>query len=517
MPHTEPLSSIVPTPDAISRVALFHDPAFAAYPSAPPFDPGEPYPEYPWRGHTIHGPNRVYEAVRWLLAELGLDVERFGAPDWSPFRDWVKPGGTVIIKPNLVDLKQGWIALGGERILDMVTHGSVLRPLVDYAYLAVGAAGKIVVGDAPLVHADFEGVVDGAGIRPMVRELASRGVPVELLDFREEYFSRWSGECRKLSGDPLGNSVLDFGTRSALDPLDTDPPAQYFTLADNTDERVEPQRHHFKGRHEYCIPNTILGCDLFINVPKMKTHVKTGVTLSLKNLMGVTHYRRWMPHHRTGAPPSGDEYPVDPGVVLRNRERILRRIAHLPGGETLIRAAAYVRHAAARAAGHRDKTVIHGGWYGNDTLWRTLVDLNRVLFYGRPGGVFVSERRAYLSLVDGVIAGDGNGPVKPHTKPAGVLALSSDPVALDSVLAWLMGYDPSRIRLMQGAAASRPPHWLGHADLSHVEVRSNVTGWRDLDMSFREPLGWEGYLKRTIQPTGEMEARLRVMGPATLP
>jgi uncharacterized protein (DUF362 family) len=517
MPRSESVNPIEPSPDAASRVALFHDPSFTAYPQTPPFDPGEAYPEYQWSDHVAVSPNRVYQAVRWLLAELGLDVERFGKPEWSPLRGLVKPGGTVIIKPNLVDLKQGWIALGGERVLDMVTHGSVLRPLVDYAFKAVGEAGRVFVCDAPLVHADFDGVVAAAGIRSTVEGLAARGVPVELLDLREEVFARWSGERRALGGDPRGNSVLDFGTRSALDPLDTDPPARYFTLADQTDERMEPQRHHRKGRHEYCIPNTVLGCDLFINVPKLKTHVKTGVTLSLKNLMGITHYRRWMPHHRTGAPPDGDEYPVDPGAVLRNRERILRRIGRLPGGESGIRLAAYVRHALARAVGRRDQTIIHGGWYGNDTLWRTLVDLNRALFYGRPGGNFVTERRAYLSLVDGVIAGEGNGPVKPTTKAAGVLALSADPIALDTVLAWIMGFTPERVRLMQGAAASRTPFWIGHADLSRIEVRSNLADWRTLDLDFREPLGWEGYLKRSLSLTPDMEARLRAIGPAALP
>ncbi|MBU1985003.1 DUF362 domain-containing protein [bacterium] len=431
--------------------------------------------------------------------------------------DLVAPGGTVVIKPNLVDLKQGWIALGGERVLDMVTNGSVLRPLIDYAYHAVGPNGRIVVGDAPLVHAGFDAIVEGAGIKPMMETLSARGIAVELMDFREEFFARWSGERYELPGDRLGNSVLDIGNRSALDPLDSDPPAHYFTLADQTVHRTEPQRHHFKGCHEYCIPNTILGCDLFINVPKLKTHVKTGVTLSLKNLMGITHYRRWMPHHRTGAPPEGDEFPMDPGTILRHRERILRRVSRLPGGELFIRMAAYLRHSTARLVGHRDRTIIHGGWYGNDTLWRTLVDLNRVLFYGRPGGQFVPERRSYLSIVDGVIAGEGNGPVKPTTKPVGVLAASMDPVALDTVLAWIMGYEPTRIRLLQGAAASRDTLWLGHTDFNRIDVKTNIEDWRSLDLDFREPLGWEGYLKRGSALTLEMQERLRFMGPAVLP
>jgi len=505
-----------PTPDTASRVALFHDPSWITYPMDPPFDPSERYAEDPSKGHVQSRANPVYDKVRWILAQLELDSARFETPRWNPLGELVKPGGTVVVKPNLVDLKQGWIALGGERVLDMLTHGSVLRPLVDYAFRAVGRDGKIIIGDAPLVHADFDGVVEQTGIRRMVKSLQAHGVPITLMDLREEFFARWSGKCKKLPGDPRGNSVIDLKDKSALVPIDTDPPAEYFTLADQTDERREPQRHHYRGCHEYCIPNTILGCDLFINVPKLKSHVKTGVTLSLKNLMGITYYRRWMPHHRTGAPPDGDEFPIDPGAVLRHRERILKRIAAIPGGTVLIRGAAYLRHAVARAIGRTDQTIIHGGWYGNDTLWRTLVDLNRVLFYGRPGGHMVEERRAYLSFVDGIIAGEGNGPVKPLTKPAGVLAASCDPVALDTTLAWIMGFDPERIRLIQGAAASREPYWLGHAAWSNIEVISNTATWREINLDFLEPLGWTDYLKRTVPLRPDMEPRLQQMGPVTL-
>jgi hypothetical protein len=219
-----------------------------------------------------------------------------------------------------------------------------------------------------------------------------------------------------------------------------------------------------------------------------------------------------MPHHRSGAPPVGDEYPRDPGLLLRNRERILKQIALLPGGRGFIRAAAYLRHASSRVLGRKDRTVIHGGWYGNDTLWRTLVDLNRVLFYGRPGGRVVTERRSYLSLVDGIVAGEGNGPVKPTTRPAGILASSIDPIAVDSVLTWIMGFDPARIRLIEGAASSREPLWLGHSAFDRMSVASNID-WFELNLGFAEPLGWEEYLRRGSPLKPAMTQRLKDIGP----
>jgi uncharacterized protein (DUF362 family) len=41
------------------------------------------------------------------------------------------------------------------------------------------------------------------------------------------------------------------------------------------------------GLKQLYLPNTVLGCDLLISLPKMKTHHWVGATLSMKNLFGV--------------------------------------------------------------------------------------------------------------------------------------------------------------------------------------------------------------------------------------
>jgi uncharacterized protein (DUF362 family) len=43
----------------------------------------------------------------------------------------------------------------------------------------------------------------------------------------------------------------------------------------------------FSTLRELYLPNTVLGCDLLVSLPKMKTHHWTGATLSMKNLFGV--------------------------------------------------------------------------------------------------------------------------------------------------------------------------------------------------------------------------------------
>src|SRR6185295_13052673 len=118
-------------------------------------------------------------------------------------------------------------------------------------------------------------------------------------------------ERRALPGDPRGYSVVNLGDSSS------------FAAWDGRCERLRfhhsnpdlPSRHHQSGRHEYSIPNTLLQADLLVSLPKMKSHKKTGVTLSLKNMIGTTNQKYWLPHFTAGAPPDGDEYPEAPPLV----------------------------------------------------------------------------------------------------------------------------------------------------------------------------------------------------------
>ena len=57
---------------------------------------GGTYPAAPF-----HAPNSVYSAVEEALAQLGLDPDHRGTPDWNPF-GFIPKGSKVLLKPNLV-------------------------------------------------------------------------------------------------------------------------------------------------------------------------------------------------------------------------------------------------------------------------------------------------------------------------------------------------------------------------------------------------------------------------------
>ena len=68
-------------------------------------------------------------------------------------------------------------------------------------------------------------------------------------------------------------------------------------------------RRHSQGKHQYLVSNSVLSADFIINVPKLKTHIKAGITGALKNLVGINGHKEFLPHHVNGWPGSGgDQY-----------------------------------------------------------------------------------------------------------------------------------------------------------------------------------------------------------------
>jgi uncharacterized protein (DUF362 family) len=365
----------------------------------------------------------------------------------------------VVIKPNLVSSKNLHEAITGTKLAASSTHGSLLRPFLDYALRAVGPRGRVRVVDTPVEGCEIEKVAGPLGIWAVVEHLARQGHDVAFLDMR--YFRvapylalddvRRRGRSynlgllvrRRLAGDPLGYRVVDLRERSRFAEIDA--PAGR-DLRFHRSHYATPVEHHTNGRHEYSAPGTVLDADLVINLPKMKTHKKTAVTLSLKSVIGLTNEKYWLPHFTAGDPTvGGDEYdrPQSLGDRIENK---LSRFP-LPGDHSLI--------ARAPRVGGPPK-VIDGSWQGNRTLWRTILDLNRVLFFADKRGVVRDEpQRRYLTIVDGIVAGEGEGPLGATPVEAGLLVGGFDPSLVDVAAARAMGFEPERIAMIREALGGK--------------------------------------------------------------
>ena len=149
------------------RVGLVRAPE-ATYPLNAPFDPPQRFPELANVPGGTDPSNSVYAAVRTLFHTLGLDEERFGLVDWNPLGEFIRPDQTVVVKPNLVFHHHE----SGSDIFSAITHGSVIRAVLDYVYIALRGSGRVLIADSPLDNADFAEITKLCAIGEMIHVLA---------------------------------------------------------------------------------------------------------------------------------------------------------------------------------------------------------------------------------------------------------------------------------------------------------------------------------------------------------
>ena len=480
-------------------VALADEPA---YPNDPPFHPHGDAPGNPFSERS-DAPNHAYDAVRRAFELARLDDANTGTAAWNPLGDLIRPGETVVLKPNLVKEFHPRDPLGWRYVL---THGSVIRAVADHVFRAVGPEGRIVIADAPQTDSSFTRIVEVLGLLEVQAFYREHGFELELIDLRQEEWETHSGVVvarHALPGDPRGAVAFDLAANSAFAAHGGS--GRYYGAF--YDEH-QVNRHHSGGRHEYLLSGTVMQADVVFSLPKLKTHKKAGITASLKNLVGVNADKNWLPHHTEGNPSSGgDEFPnSDP---LRRLERFVarrfRRFAlHVPkAGPWLMRQA---RPVGLSLFGDTENVVRSGNWWGNDTVWRMCLDLNKIVFYGRADGTMrdpSAARRRHFSLVDGIIGGQGRGPMNPDPVESGVVLFGVHPASVDAACVLLMGFDPERVPIVREAfRCERYP--LAEWDWRDVHIVSDRDDWSrglvevDPESTFHfEPhFGWTGRIER---------------------
>lgn len=481
----------------ISAIASNGD--FIDYPKSAPYLPSEEYPEFAGKLKTGKEKNIIYGLLREVFVELGFDENKVEGADWNPLSEIIKPGDNVLIKPNLVR----HVHLTGGDYRTVVTNASLIRCVLDYAAMALKGKGQLTVGDAPVQSTDFDSLVERNGLKEVCSDVSQTwGVPVRLADFR-----LWSvkldkdhtvvGE-QKLSGDAQGYCAVNLGEDSFLQPIVNGNDRFRITSYDTG----ELQKHHNLERNEYLIPKTVLNADVVINLPKLKTHRKVALTASLKNLVGINGHKDWLPHHRIGSTDEGgDEYRSSFNLKQLSTKIVESLDKHR--GSILTRPKKFFLRVLMRVIKHTAPDPYReGSWYGNDTLWRTVLDLNRLLIFADKDGVMKEQQqRRCLTIVDGVIAGEREGPMEPDTREVGVLVGGYNPAVVDAVLATMIGFDYKKIPIIEKAFQKcRWPLATFEAEEISVKARSEV--WKNLrvgapcdELCFVPSTGWLNYVE----------------------
>ena len=255
-----------------------------------------------------------------------------------------------------------------------MTHGSIIRAVGDYIWKALDYRGKIVVADSPLTSARFDSIIELAGVKEIASLYTSKGLDFQTIDLRKQEWQT-KGEVitsrRSLPGDPSGYIAYDLGDASEFSGH------RGVGLYHGADYDAEEVNSHHNGiRNEYLISASVIRSDVIFSLPKMKTHMKAGVTVSLKNLVGVNGDKNWLPHHTEGDHASGgDERPV-----LDHQSRLERVGLRVLSNLTLKlpRIGAWL-HIGGKCLGKRifgssGSVIRNGNWFGNDTIWRTCLD-----------------------------------------------------------------------------------------------------------------------------------------------
>jgi hypothetical protein len=266
----------------------------------------------------------------------------------------------------------------------------------------------------------------------------------------------------------------------------------------------------------------ILDADVVFNVAKLKTHKKSGVTLCMKNLVGMNVDKNYLPHYRVGTPSEGgDELPdlprvhhrlahgairaaIDTLLMKNERAAVPVLLPLFAAWGKLNRVVQRSRPEASLAATHPgyNQMIINsvyrallgsevraGNWEGNDTIWRMILDLNRCLNYvDREGRLRDEPARRTFGIIDGIVGGELDGPMNPRPKPAGVLLAGRNAWHLDRVGTQLMGFDEDRIgSLVHGPRPGAHPLVLDAA----TRIASNRPEWCGSRIAVEDSLHFE--------------------------
>ena len=438
------------------------------------------YPEFPYDSD-----DQLLQGLRSLLAMWGKD------PD-NPFKEWLSPGGRVVIKPN-------WVYHDSPNEKDLnalVTHTSLIKHLIDLVSVGLGGVGRIVIGDAPIQSCDFQALLRRTHVSEMV-DAARKKHPrldIQIEDWRLTLFEGSAG-AQKLQSNyealvSKDYEIVDLANDSFLE--DISDYADRFRVT-CYDPRLMAS-HHQKGKHEYLITRRLFDADLLINLSKMKTHIKAGLTGAMKNLVGINGHKEFLPHHILGSSETGGDCYYKSAGMRNLYDAVNDRYWTRYGTLT-----ASARRAGELALGAMWRvsriltgdSISTGSWHGNETVWRMTLDLNHLAYFGEQAP------KRIISIVDGVIAGEGEGPLSPTPKPAGLLLGGENPAYVDAVLARLIGYNISRVPTVYHAIYHRKSRFSGpYLENFKAHLRedgiSKIVPFGELpNLGFVPPLHWK--------------------------
>jgi uncharacterized protein (DUF362 family) len=413
----------------------------------------------------------------------------------------ILPGNKIVIKPNWI--RESHLSRPNEWE-QVITHPTVITAVLKKVIEKLHGHGKISIVDGPETASSFEKILSHYPVALWKTMAKESGVTFEIIDLRDDEWIDDGNviiERKKLPGDPLGSTEVNLINDESEFYLHFTKKG-YFGADSNIQET---NRAHDGSNNLYRVSRTVIEADVFINLPKLKTHKKAGITSSLKNLVGINTYKNFLPHNSIGTyKDGGDQFPeknsksvIESSLMPYIHQYILLypRLAKIFSPLVFV---------GKKLFGDNSQTIRGGSWYGNDTMWRTILDLNKVLLYANPDGTLREEQwsrtKKYITVVDGIIAGEGNGPKSPDPVNSGYLFCGMNPVATDAVNTYFMGFDPFKIPAILHAFSVKR-YSLTNFRYEDIIVKMDGESYtiveipKKLIKKFKPHFGWVGHIE----------------------
>lgn len=436
-----------------------------------------------------------YEVM--LLHQSRYDAKKI-AEKIAPYID-IEECKKIFIKPNMVinpwkEEYDNWNAT--------VTNASLIEAVLLVISEKAKNKVRITIGDAPMARSNHAETLKRLGMHNLISKYSTDNIKIEIIDIREWYWKYISNMCvsrKRLSGDPNGCKLVNLGKDSAFEGKRN----KEYEAFDN----IHPV-HEFHNEKDniFTISSSVLDSDLFINLPKMKTHRIAGMTCAMKNLVGINANKNCVPHNTLGSDKDGgdtfkygnksanDEMAGIGGVarrVIRRKNPVLN-YCMIP---------AKIIYDKIKSP---SKSIGYGMWYGNDTIWRSIIDLNRIILYCDKFGIMQdSIQRRYVSITDAIISGEGEGPLHPSPIKTDYLIVSTNPVANDLVAAVIMGFDYKKMPFLQKALDIKMKWPLVQFSREDIIVNADDTRMKLSSLEkkndyyhFRPTEGWIGHIEK---------------------
>ena len=475
-------------------LALEYKKDVLSYPSSEYcFSPSKIFPEYPFSSGTLsQKDNTVYDMIRELFKIAELDFANFGSGSWNPLGEFIYPGATVLLKPN-------WVENKNKNNIDdslscLVTNPSVVRAVIDYAIIALKGKGRIILADAPMQGCDLSELFRITGYDKLFHFYKEQNIDIEIYDLRKySVTQKYKGVISqpKMTENSSGSVLVDLGSRSMHSEKDNQNP--HYKVEDYLMNTTK--EYHSKGVHRYEINKHVLEADIIINLPKPKTHRLAGITAAMKNFVGITYDKACLPHRIEGDIESGSGDAYKKRSFFKKQMSFFneRRTANAIQGrsnsayvDALLMKGSYLLGSISSG----DKYRI-GSWYGNDTIWRTAVDLNNIVMHCDKNGVYHDEIiRKVISIGDMIISGEKEGPVGPTPKALGILLMSDNQLAFDATVCHIMGFFKRKLPMFYNEEVLELFGFPNVKKLEETLVSSNIKALNHKLDEIRFPEKW---------------------------